>query len=181
MKFFYETDRLLLKILDGSNAGDILRFYLTNREIFEHSEASRPENFYTESYQQRILNHEFHMCIKQTGVRFWIYKKTDPDHVIGTVCFRNIMRHIYQSCEVGYKFDPLCWHHGYASEALYKCIQIAFYEMNLHRITAHIMPDNTASIHLAERTGFEREGIARKSALIQGVWEDHIIYSIIHP
>lgn len=181
MKFSYETDRLLLKVLDGSCAGDVLRFYLSNRELFERCEASRPENFYTENYQRRVLNHEFKMCITQSGVRFWIYEKTDPNHVIGTVCFRNIMRHVYQSCEVGYKFAQDYWHYGYASEALRKCIQIAFNDLNLHRITAHIMPGNAASIRLAERTGFEREGIARKSALIRGVWEDHVIYSIIRP
>ncbi len=181
MKFYYETDRLILKILDGANADDILRFYLSNRELFELCEATRPENFYTEDYQRRVLNHEFQMCVKQSGVRFWIYKKTDPAHVIGTVCFRNIVRHIYQSCEIGYKFDPHSWHHGYASEALHKCIAIAFYEMNLHRLTAHIMPNNTSSIRLVERVGFEFEGIARKSALIRGVWEDHAIYSMIRP
>ena len=63
MKFSYETNRLLLKILDGSNANDVLRFYLTNREPFEQCEALRPENFYTEDYQRRVLNHEFNMCI----------------------------------------------------------------------------------------------------------------------
>ncbi len=181
MKFCYETDRLILKVLDGTYAEDILRFYAANRELFELCEAERPENFYTEAYQRRVLDYEFQMCVKQSGVRFWVYKKTDPAHVIGTVCFRNIIRHIYQSCEVGYKFDPLVWHHGYAYESLHKCIDIAFYEMNLHRMTAHIMPDNTASIHLVERSGFELEGIARKSALIRGVWEDHFIYAILRP
>lgn len=181
MKFSYNTDRLILKILNGNSANDVLRFYSENRETFERCEALRPENFYTAAFQRRVLNHEFNMCIKQTGIRFWIYKKTDPDHVIGTVCFRNIIRHVYQSCETGYKFDQRSWHHGYASEALGKCIQIAFYELNLHRITAYIMPDNTASIRLAERTGFELEGIARKSALVRGVWEDHAVYSILHP
>ena len=181
MKFSYETNRLLLKILDGSNANDVLRFYLTNREPFEQCEALRPENFYTEDYQRRVLNHEFNMCIKKAGIRFWIYKKTDPLHVIGTVCFRNIMRHVYQSCEIGYKLYELSWHQGYASEAVEKCIDIAFYELNLHRICAHIMPGNLASIRLAERIGFEREGVARKSAMVRGVWEDHVVYSILHP
>lgn len=181
MKFSYETNRLLLKILDGSHANDVLRFYLTNREPFEQCEALRPENFYTEDYQRRVLNYEFNMCIKKAGVRFWIYKKTDPLHVIGTVCFRNIMRHVYQSCEIGYKLDMLSWHQGYAFEAVEKCIDIAFYELNLHRICAHIMPDNLASIRLVERIGFEREGIARKSAMVRGVWQDHAVYSILHP
>lgn len=181
MKFTYETDRLILKVLDGNHASDVLRFYLANRELFERSEAARPDNFYTEAFQRRILNHEFNMCVRQSGIRFWVYQKSDPEHVIGTVCLRNITRHVYQSCETGYKFDQLSWHHGYALEALCKCIQIAFYELNLHRITAYIMPDNAASIRLVQRAGFELEGIARKNAMVQGVWEDHAVYSIICP
>ncbi len=181
MNFSYETDRLILKILDGSSASDILRFYASNRRVFEQCEALRPDNFYTESFQRQVLNQEFNMCIRQTGIRFWVYKKTDPDHVIGTVCFRNILRHVYQSCETGYKFDQLSWHHGYALEALRKSVQIAFYDLNLHRITAYIMPDNTPSIRLAERAGFKLEGIARKSAMVCGIWEDHAVYSIIRP
>lgn len=121
------------------------------------------------------------MCVRQSGIRFWVYQKSDPEHVIGTVCLRNITRHVYQSCETGYKFDQLSWHHGYALEALCKCIQIAFYELNLHRITAYIMPDNAASIRLVQRAGFELEGIARKNAMVRGVWEDHAVYSIICP
>lgn len=30
MKFTYETDRLILKVLDGNHASDVLRFYLAN-------------------------------------------------------------------------------------------------------------------------------------------------------
>lgn len=179
MKFSYETDRLLLKVLDGSYAPDILRFQIDNHDIFERYEATRPENFYTENYQRRVLNYEYNLCMKASGVRFWIYKKTDARHVIGTVCFRDITRGVYQSCEVGYKFDQRFWHYGYALEAMQKCIQIAFWELRLHRIVANIMPENTASIRLVERLGFEREGVARKSALIRGVWEDHIVYSLI--
>lgn len=181
LKFSYETERLLLNILDGSGAQDVLRFYDANRDVFERYEAARPANFYTVAYQRRVLNYEFNMCMKQKSIRFWIYEKTDPAHVIGTVCFRDIVRTVYQSCEIGYKFDQNFWHLGYAQEALVKCLSIAFFDLNLHRIVAHIMPDNESSIRLAERIGFEREGIARSCALVQGVWEDHIVYSLIHP
>lgn len=181
MKFQYATQRTILKILDGKNACDILRFHLANRECFERYESQRPENFYTESYQRRILNYEYNMCIKQAVIRFWVYEKSDLNHVIGTVCLRNIVRTIYQSCEVGYKFDQRFWHHGYAAEALQKCINIVFEDLELHRITAHVMPENNASIKLLRNVGFEYEGVARQSALIRGVWEDHAIYSIIRP
>lgn len=181
MKFSYETDRLLLKVLDGSSAHDVLHFYNSNREIFERYEALRPDNFYTPAYQRRALNYEFNSFIKQSAVRFWVYSKENPTHVIGTVCFRNIVRTVYQRGEVGYKFDQRYWHFGYAQEALLKCIQIGFYELNLHRIAAYIMPDNQPSIRLVEQTGFEYEGIARGYALIRGIWEDHLVYSILRP
>ena len=181
MKFFYETERLFLKVLDVKYANDVLHFYLSNREIFERYEADRPDNFYTRDYQQHILKYEYNLFLKQMGIRFWIYEKTDPSHVIGTVCFRDIVRTIYQCCEIGYKFAQHSWHHGFACEAICKCLEIAFFDLNLHRITAHIMPENTASIRLVERIGFELEGITKEYALIKGIWQDHLVYSILHP
>lgn len=181
MRFMFETERLLLRVLNGKHADETLRFYLSNREIFEQYEAVRPDSFYTLDHQKNVLNYEYNLCVKQASVRFWIYKKTDPAHIIGTVCFRDIVRTIYQCCEIGYKFDKRSWHHGYAFEALCRCLETAFYDLNLHRITAHIMPENTASIHLVERAGFQREGIAKEYALLRGAWQDHVVYSMLHP
>jgi len=181
MNFRYDTERTILKILNGNSAGDVLRFYLSNREIFERYEAQRPANFYTDSYQRRVLNYEYNMCVKQSNIRFWVYDKSDVEHVIGTICLRDITRSVYQSCEVGYKFAQRFWHMGYATETLEKCIDIAFNELRLHRIVAHVMPENTPSIKLLYRLGFDYEGIARHSALIRGKWENHAVYSLIAP
>lgn len=179
MNFQYETDRLKLHILDSSFAPEVLQFYNDNREVFERYESSRVANFYTEDYLKQVLDYEYSLCIKMMTVRFWVFQKTDNSHIIGTVCFRNILKNPYYSCEVGYKFDQQFWHQGFATEALQKAILIAFQEMEIHRIIANIMPENTASIQLAERLGFEREGLARQSALIRGHWEDHFVYSIL--
>lgn len=181
MEFNYKTERLSLQVLNGSYASDVLYFYKENREIFEQYEAKRVHNFYTEDYQRRVLEFELNLCLNQSSVRFWVFTKTDPSRIIGTVCFRNITRGIYQCCETGYKFDERYWHQGYAAEALTEGIRIVFQELELHRIVAKIMPDNAASIRLIERLGFEWEGIARQCAMIRGKWEDHVIYSLIAP
>ena len=177
MKFTYETDRLILRLLGEEEA----QFYRKNRAVFEPYEAIHPEQFYTESYQRTLLNCELSLTLKHNLIRFYVFRRENPDEIIGTVCFRNIDRSTYYSCETGYRFSPAYWHKGYAREALAFGIQLMFEEFHLHRIEATVMPENTASIRLLESLAFQQEGIAREYALIQGKWEDHIRFALIRP
>ncbi len=179
MNLTYETDRLILKVLKADAAEEVLRFYLDNQELFEKYEPERPDNFYTVSHQRALLICEYNLTIKLSAVRFYVYRKEQPNQIIGTICFRNITRSIYQSCEVGYKFDARYQHQGYAFEALCTGISIMFDDLKLHRIEANVMPANGASRHLLESLGFVLEGTARACALIRGNWEDHLRYSLI--
>lgn len=179
MNLIYETDRLILKVLKADEAKEVLRFYLANKELFEMYEPERPDNFYTIEHQKALLICEYNLTIKLSAVRFYVYRKEQPNEIIGTICFRNITRSIYQSCEVGYKFDERYQHQGYAFESLFTGISIMFDDLKLHRIEANVMPANTASIHLLESLGFTAEGTARSCAMIRGKWEDHLRYSLI--
>lgn len=179
MDFIYKTDRLILKVLKGDDAEAVLQFYLDNKELFERYEPDRPDNFYTLSHQKAVLNCEYNMTVKLSAVRFYVFKKEQPDKIIGTICFRNITRSVYQACEVGYKFDHNYQHQGYAFEALCMGIAVMFEDQRLHRIEANVMPENTSSIHLLEALGFALEGTARSFAYIHGRWQDHLRYSLI--
>ena len=181
MNLIYETDRLILKVLRPEAAKKVLCFYLDNKELFEKYEASRPDNFYTVKYQKSVLLCEYNLTVQLSAVRFYVFLKDDPDRIIGTICFRDITRSIYDSCEVGYKFDERFWHHGYATEALIEGIDIMFGDLGLHRITACVMPGNTPSIRLLESLYFKCEGLLLQNARIQGEWADHYLYSLIHP
>jgi RimJ/RimL family protein N-acetyltransferase len=57
---------------------------------------------------------------------------------------------------------------GFASKAVHLVVDHAFGALGLHRITADIDPDNSASISLFLRAGFQREGMLR------GNWTTHI-------
>lgn len=179
MNLIYETDRLILKVLRPEAAKKVLCFYLDNKELFEKYEAARPENFYTIKYQKSLLLCEYNLAVRLSAVRFYVFLKEEPEQIIGTICFRNIVHSIYETCETGYKFDSRFWHQGYAAEALTAGISIMFEDLNLHRIEACVMPENSASIHLLENLHFEREGTLRQNACINGKWEDHYIYSLI--
>lgn len=181
MKLCYETERLYLKILQEDSVPAVLDFYKRSREAFEPWEPDLPASFFTSDHQTLLLRSEFQLALRQASLRFWVFSKKEPDKIIGTISFQNITRSVYQSCHIGYKFDPAYWHQGYASEGIRGGLSFLFREWKLHRVEAFVQPDNTASIQLLERLGFCCEGISRSCIYLHGSWKDHLRYSIIHP
>ena len=176
----YETQRLILKVLGPDYSNDVLRFYQDDQVLFEQYEADRSPNFYTESHQRTILQLEYGLMLKLAQVRFYVFLKDDPEKIIGTVCLYDISNS-YARADIGYKFASAYHHHGYASEAVEKLIDIAFSELNLHRISAHVQEQNAPSIRLLNNLGFEKEGICRDYLRLNGIWTDHLQYSLIAP
>ena len=176
----YETRRLILKVLGPDYASDVLRFYLRDMELFEKYEADRSPNFYTDAHQRSILQLEYGLTLKLNQVRFYVFRKEAPEKIIGTVCLYDISN-TYARAEIGYKFSSAYHHMGYASEAVEKLIDIAFSELNLHRIIAHVQEDNLPSLRLLVGLGFEKEGISRDYLCLHGKWTDHLQYSLIAP
>ena len=176
----YETQRLILKILGPDYSSDVLRFYLNDKELFERYEADRSPVFYTEAHQRNILHLEYGLTLKLSQVRFYVFLKEDPDTIIGTVCLYDISK-TYSKADIGYKFASKHHHKGYASEAVEKILDIAFSELNLHRICAHVLESNEPSLRLLHGLGFVKEGICRDYLCLHGVWSDHLQYSLIAP
>ena len=176
----YETSRLILKVLGPDYSSDVLRFYLKDKELFERYEADRSPIFYTESHQRNILHLEYSLCLKLQQVRFYVFLKEDPATIIGTVCLYDISK-VYSRADIGYKFSSDYHHKGYASEAVEKLLDIAFTDLNLHRICARVVEDNLPSLRLLENLGFEKEGICRDYIQLGGIWTDHLQYSLLAP
>lgn len=176
----YETNRLILKVLGPDYAADVLRFYENDKELFEQYEVDRCESFYTEGHQRTILHLEYGLCLKLQLVRFYVFLKEAPDTIIGTVSLYEISKP-FAKAEVGYKFSSAYHHHGYASEAVEKILDMAFSELKLHRICAHVHESNLPSIRLLTGLGFEKEGICRHHMYMRGKWVDHLQFSLLAP
>lgn len=170
----YETERLLLKILDESYAEEVLDYYLRNKDFLSQWEPERKEEFYTRQYHEEQLRKDVSSIKEGTSFRLWIFKKQDKSRTIGTIAFSNIVWGAFLSCFLGYKLDKDEINKGYMTEAINKGIDIMFNEYGLHRIEANIIPRNTASIRVVQKLGFYNEGLAYKYLKINGKWEDHI-------
>lgn len=76
-------------------------------------------------------------------------------------------------------FDRQFWSHGYGTEAILLLLDHAFSTMGMHRVDLRVLAYNTRAIRAYEKCGFVREGVERESALVDGVWHDDIIMSIL--
>lgn len=180
MQQIYETNRLVLKILDKSYSENVLDYYLRNKLFLEEWEPKRSEEFYTKQYHEDLLDKDFTDIQNGNLLRLWIFKKDDNKKVIGTLAFSNIVRGPFLSCFLGYKLDGGEINKGYMTEATQKGIDIIFNEYGLHRIEGNIMPKNVRSLKVLEKLGFYNEGIAYKYLNINGIWEDHIHMVLIN-
>jgi len=116
----------------------------------------------------------------RSGYAFFILREAD-DALIGGVTLSNVRRGVAQCCTLGYWTARRHAGQGYMTEAVQAVLRFSFDELRLHRMEAACIPDNTRSLRLLERAGFEREGFARSYLLIDDVWRDHVLLSRINP
>lgn len=179
MQLVCETERLILKVLNSMDAFQVLAFLSNNRQLFEQYEGEKNEYFYTMDYIRDMLTAEYNQIIKGGSLRYYIYLKSNPNRIIGTVSLTGFRWAPYDSCNIGYKFDGDFHHYGYAFESIWFLLSNIVPQYRLHRITAYIAPDNLASIRLIGKLGFCYEGTARGYVKIHGKWTDHRQYSLL--
>ncbi len=100
---------------------------------------------------------------------------------------------------IGYvEFDGIDWVHGrayaailigdleqrgknYGFEAMQLALKFAFHELNLYRIALTIFEYNAASIKMAEKLGFVKEGVHRQFLSRDGKRFDMYLYGLLRP
>lgn len=125
---------------------------------------------------QEISNHE-----TENGFKFYVFLTNETDKIIGSLEFSNIVKGPFRSCNLGYLLDEKFQGNGYMEESIRRAIDFLFLEKKLHRIQAAIMPNNSKSIRLIEKIGFQKIGLAPNYLNINGVWADHFLYQLISP
>lgn len=103
--------------------------------------------------------------------------RNDDNAMVGGLTLANIRRGVAQAGSLGYWIGTPFARKGYMTAAVRALIPYSFTTLRLHRLEAACIPDNTASILLLERTGFQREGYARGYLCINGIWQDHLLYA----
>lgn len=112
---------------------------------------------------------------KQEAIRWGIARKED-NAIVGSCGYG--IRNRFQA-EIGYELAREHWRKGLMTEALSVIIQWGFAQLDLNRIEALVMLENTASIQLLKKLDFVEEGVLREYGFWKGRFHDLKIFSLL--
>jgi ribosomal-protein-alanine N-acetyltransferase len=150
----------------------------SSREFLVPWEPTWPSDDLTRSAFRRRLKRYAEDQRTDVAYAFLIFR-SDDNAMVGGLTLANIRRGVAQAGSIGYWIGAPFAKKGYMTAAVRALIPYSFTALRLHRLEAACIPNNTASIRLLEKTGFQREGYARGYLCINGVWQDHLLYGRI--
>ena len=163
-----------------ADARVLAEYYGANKAHLCTWEPERPAGFYTEVFWDERLR----LWIAQDkagGAAHFLSMAEEGGPVIAVCSLSNISRGPFQACNVGYSVSESAQGSGVMKALLAFVIDHAFNELGLNRVMANYMPSNARSAGLLSSLGVQEEGLARRYPKINGVWEDHVLTSLLNP
>ena len=111
-----------------------------------------------------------------TALPLFLERRSDGV-LLGAITLDHIKRGPAQSGITGYWIAAPHARQGYMREAIKALVHHAFTVMDLSRIEAGCLPENTPSRRLLESCGYKYEGVAQSYLQINGRWRNHVLYA----
>jgi ribosomal-protein-alanine N-acetyltransferase len=130
------------------------------------------------SFRKRLR--QFHREVRDDqGYAYLIFSNADAT-LVGGLNISNVRRGIAQAAGLGYWMGAPYAGHGLMTDSVRAAVRFAFGPLGLNRLEAACLPSNAASARVLEKTGFIREGRARRYLKINGEWQDHDLFALLH-
>ena len=130
------------------------------------------------AFRRRLRQYQREMREDQ-GYAFLIFREAGAT-LLGGLTISNVRRGVAQSASVGYWMGLPHVRGGHMTDALRAVVPFAFGTLGLHRLEAACLPHNASSARVLEKSGFRREGTARRYLKINDVWQDHDLYALLN-
>ena len=128
-----------------------LRLYAASREQMEAFIDAQEIDALKEAYTE-MLNGSLAHPDQWEWYAIWMIELKDGTHV-GELCFKGIDES--GSSEIGYGIDDSYHGCGYATEAVTAAAGWALQQEKINCVTAEVDRENTASVRVLEKSGFE--------------------------
>jgi ribosomal-protein-alanine N-acetyltransferase len=113
-----------------------------------------------------------------TALPLFLIRREDQ-RLLGAITLDNIRRGPAQSGTLGYWIGEPHARQGYMREAIEAVVHHAWTRLDISRLEAACLPENTASRGLLEKAGFKYEGVAQSYLQIAGRWRTHVLYAAL--
>jgi len=130
------------------------------------------------NFRRRLRQYHREMRDDQ-GYAYLIFSEPES-RLIGGLNLSNVRRGAAQAASLGYWMGAPYAGHGLMTEAVRVILTFAFGPLRLNRLEAACLPSNGASKCVLEKAGFKSEGLARRYLKINGQWQDHDLFALLH-
>lgn len=162
-----------LRLLQGSDAGQLSAAYRLNRDHLAPWEPARSEEFFTPAGQRAVIDSK--LALHAAGQEFpWVLLA--GGRIVGAITLAGIVRGPFLSANMGYWVDKEFNGRGIGSAAIALVLAAARDDLGLHRVQAATLKHNSASRKILDRAGFEKIGLAPSYLKIAGSWQDHVLF-----
>jgi len=170
----------MLRKASSKNAELLHTYYAENQTHLAPWEPKRLDGYHTiESWRER--GREFQQE-HQAGTSLRLLAlHPDQQSIVGTCFFTNIVRGVFQACNLGYSISHEQEGKGLMTEVVGAAVDYLFETQDLHRVMANYVPENVRSARVLEKLGFEKEGYAKSYLKIAGEWRDNVLTAKLNP
>jgi ribosomal-protein-alanine N-acetyltransferase len=174
----FSTERTDVYLLNQDLTEKLQQFLVTNRTNFAPFEPLRDDQYFTlnnisESIKQSV--NEFN----ERKNLLMVFTMKEESEIVGSINFTNFVYGVFQACHLGFSIDHAHQGKGLMHETLKIAIDYLHEKYELHRVMANHLPDNHRSSNTLQSLGFMKEGYAKSYLKINGVWQDHVLNSLI--
>lgn len=146
---------------------ELLAFELANRAFFERWINARAPAFYQpDAVADSIL------ALQQAALadRAYGYLIVHDGTLVGRINLTSVERPYFNRATLGYRLAEQACGRGWASAAVARLQQLAFGQLGLWRLEAHVGQHNPASRAVLLRNGFALYGQSEQSFCLHGQW-----------
>lgn len=154
---------------------------MTSRAFLAPFEPIWADNELTQTGFRARIRRYAKEAAEQSGYTFFLILSDDATtELVGGLTLSNIRRRAAQAASLGYWMSAGHAGKGLMTRAVGLALPFVFNELRLHRLEAACLPHNSASIRVLEKNGFRKEGLAEGYLLINGKWQDHLLFGLTH-
>jgi [ribosomal protein S5]-alanine N-acetyltransferase len=146
----FETEHLLFRPLMGTDLDDLVTLY-GDPEVMRFLGGPRNPDEVEQVLQGYIREYQMY------GHAFFAIIRKDDEQFIGHCGLLDQEVEDRPEIELGFVLARSYWQHGLAVEGIAALKDYGFQQQGLTRIISLIPPENTASIHIAEKIGMRYE------------------------
>lgn len=166
------TDEIYLRSFEKDDEEFLVKLRL-NKNLFQYTCGNT--YFMSKEHSKKMLNESFTntnkiyvmICLCTKNIPVGYLSLTEIDHINKKICWGGIV------------IDPKYAGNGYATSASKLMLRFVFEEMNMNKIYGYWLEENYASLKMAEKIGFAKEGYLKEHVFKTNKYHNVCIYSIL--